>query len=89
MYIFWIPYDSSSLLHSLGVPKSSDPQGALLLKRRIYKNTAGKAFVCLGFQTYAAIGFPLETKRVGDKDSFCYVCDTNQNMGRRKVVRPL
>ena len=56
-----------------------NPQGALLLKRRIYTNNVGKAFVCLGFQTYAAIGFPLETRRVGDKDGLCCVCDTNQN----------
>lgn len=42
--------------------------GVFLLKRRIYINNQGKAYMCLGFQTYAALGFPLETCSVDGKD---------------------
>ena len=48
-------------------------RGSFLLKRRIYQNTAGKAFLCLGFHTYAAIGYPLEKAKVKDKDKVCQI----------------
>lgn len=44
--------------------------GSFLLKRHIYQNTAGKVFMCLGFQTYAALGIPLQKILVDGKDGF-------------------
>lgn len=42
--------------------------GCLLLKRKIYQNEKGKAYLCLGFRSYAALGFPLERVKLADKD---------------------
>ena len=47
--------------------------GSFLLKGHIYvSNDSGRAYLCLGFQTYAAIGFPLEKKQVDGKDTVSY-----------------
>ena len=37
--------------------------GTFLLKGHVYINQSGKAFLCLGFQTYSALGFPLQIKK--------------------------
>ena len=44
--------------------------GTFLLKGHVYINQSGlsKAFLCLGFQTYSALGFPLQIKKVDGKD---------------------
>ena len=48
--------------------------GVFLLKRYVYQNNAGKAILCFGFHTYAALGVALEKKTIDGKD-----CDWDIN----------
>ena len=56
-------------------------RGCFLLKRRVYLNSSGKAFLCLGFQTYAAVGIPLEKQEVDGKDRLLKTMVVSKNYG--------